>query len=810
MVGNPSLPERRELLYKTAQGLEGGRETLESWTRKELLELICLEMGKERKYTGVSKSKMVEHLLKLVSMKSFIEGMDPDVGSLSDQPTTAPSVLKRQRKVGRPSRASLAAQTNAAMQGGYPAWVCKNTACKAQLQEGASFCQRCSCCICKKFDDNKDPSLWIVCTPEPLNKERDCRLSCHIECALENDMAGVVNNGPDIVLDGCYQCPCGKVSDLIGCWKKQLLIVKDARRVDTFCQRLSLSYRLLDGTDKHKVLHELITRAVQKLEAEVGVITEGSAKFARGLVNRLSSSSQVLEIIHAALEKLETLDEQPICHSNGEVNAANTQERLTDKLCAIEFTDISSDSVSLTVRGGGQPVSGYQLWHRKASDLTFGNNPTCIIATNPGEAHISGLHPCTEYAFYVVPLNSLFEGGIGEPAEGRCITKADEVTIVKKPCATKGDEITGVKEACEAAAPLSISLNASINEKSICISDKFESNFKVRELGRVLHSVWAEDNQSAQMHKAYFHNKVDVKSTPDHRNDKNKKMVESKDSWLNWMSNQGASAAPVDLSPENAHSSDLNASVNLESNVEESRVTLEVDLPPLPAKTIRNRDSKAFLQERDVKDKATCADIMELDDISDPGISHVSHREETEALSQVASDIMQTNTINEAQDAVGNKCRMVDAESIGAHGQSWVLQVRSMAGTNIEMKPQATFVRKRTSENLGRGDNYGLINGCRGTIGAPLRATGHYEYCVKMIRLLECEGFLKEDFRMKFLTWFSLKASEHEKRVVSVFIDTLQDNPSSLAGQLVDTFSDIITAKRHHAMTNGFHYKLWH
>ncbi|KAH7442941.1 hypothetical protein KP509_02G008900 [Ceratopteris richardii] len=97
-----------------------------------------------------------------------------------------------------------------------------------------------------------------------------------------------------------------------------------------------------------------------------------------------------------------------------------------------------------------------------------------------------------------------------------------------------------------------------------------------------------------------------------------------------------------------------------------------------------------------------------------------------------------------------------------------------------------------------------------GSINAPLCAARNYEFCVKIIRWLECEGYLKEDFRMKFLTWFSLKASEHEKRVVSVFIDTLQDNPSSLAGQLVDTFFDIISMKRHHMMPNGFHNKLWH
>ncbi|MCO5547236.1 hypothetical protein L7F22_000681 [Adiantum nelumboides] len=141
--------------------------------------------------------------------------------------------------------------------------------------------------------------------------------------------------------------------------------------------------------------------------------------------------------------------------------------------------------------------------------------------------------------------------------------------------------------------------------------------------------------------------------------------------------------------------------------------------------------------------------------------------------------------------------------------ESWAVQVQS-ARRNIELEPQTTIMRKRTSENLGRSDNYGLVNGCRGSMGGPLCAARNYEFCVKIIRWLECEGYLKEEFRLKFMTWFSLKASEHEKRVVTVFINTLQDNPSSLAGQLVDTFSDIISAKTHHVVTNVFRNKLWH
>mgnify|MGYP007129573146 CR=1 FL=1 len=94
------------------------------------------------------------------------------------------------------------------------------------------------------------------------------------------------------------------------CLKKQLLVAREARRVDTLCQRLSLCHRLLNGTKKHKELDEFVERAIEKLEGEVGPIIEGSAKFARGLVNRLSSSGEVLRLINCALEKSDISHEE--------------------------------------------------------------------------------------------------------------------------------------------------------------------------------------------------------------------------------------------------------------------------------------------------------------------------------------------------------------------------------------------------------------------------------------------------------------------------------------------------------------------
>ncbi|XP_041995047.1 VIN3-like protein 1 isoform X2 [Salvia splendens] len=71
-----------------------------------------------------------------------------------------------------------------------------------------------------------------------------------------------------------------------------------------------------------------------------------------------------------------------------------------------------------------------------------------------------------------------------------------------------------------------------------------------------------------------------------------------------------------------------------------------------------------------------------------------------------------------------------------------------------------------------------------------------FENIVRIIRGLEQGGHVSMEFRLKFLTWFSLKAREHERRVVRTFMKTMIDDPSGLAGQLVDTFSAIIIGSR--------------
>lgn len=85
-----------------------------------------------------------------------------------------------------------------------------------------------------------------------------------------------------------------------------------------------------------------------------------------------------------------------------------------------------------------------------------------------------------------------------------------------------------------------------------------------------------------------------------------------------------------------------------------------------------------------------------------------------------------------------------------------------------------------------------------------------FEHYVKVIRWLECEGHIEKNFRQKFLTWYSLRASQQEVKIVKVFVDSFIEDPASLAEQLVDTFSECISSKKPTTMPPGFCMKLWH
>jgi hypothetical protein len=92
-------------------------------------------------------------------------------------------------------------------------------------------------------------------------------------------------------------------------------------------------------------------------------------------------------------------------------------------------------------------------------------------------------------------------------------------------------------------------------------------------------------------------------------------------------------------------------------------------------------------------------------------------------------------------------------------------------------------------------------------ISGTRQLSADYEHCIKVIRQLECNRYIENDFRKKFLTWYSLRATDQERRAVTTIMKTLGEELSSLADQLVDSFGEIIKCKKPKA---GFCDKLWH
>jgi len=198
-----STPEKNGHSDDASRSSELLQEFLKPGLKKELLR-TCFD--KDEKNIS-SKSRMTE----TKSTSKIVKKQDSKkVSGVSSQ-----SSRKQNRKGENPLRFVPVPDPPSDF-GHSNSWICKNSACRAVLSKDDTFCRRCSCCICHLFDDNKDPSLWLVCTCESAQGD-SCGLSCHIECALQHEKVGVVDHGQLMQLDGGYCCAsCGKVTGILG------------------------------------------------------------------------------------------------------------------------------------------------------------------------------------------------------------------------------------------------------------------------------------------------------------------------------------------------------------------------------------------------------------------------------------------------------------------------------------------------------------------------------------------------------------------------------------------------------------------
>ncbi|CBI17843.3 unnamed protein product, partial [Vitis vinifera] len=638
-INKLSMEEKRELVYAVSKWSRGGPEMLQSWSRQEILQILCAEMGKERKYTGLTKLKIIEHLLRV-----------------------------RQRKADHPSRLPVAANNHSISNGDGDlgnAIYCKNLACRANLSREYEFCKRCSCCICHQYDDNKDPSLWLTCSSDPPFQGVSCGMSCHLECAFKHEKSGIAKDGRHVRLDGSFYCvSCGKVNDMLGCWRKQLMMAKETRRVDILCYRVSLSQKLLNGTKKYQKLYEIVEEAVKKLEAEVGPLTGLPVKTARGIVNRLSSGPEVQRLCALALESLDSV------LSNSHPRPAPGPKIQDAGLVApsIRFEDVCS--TSLTVILGSEDSStdnviSYKLWHRKSNDLEYPAEPACTMLAPNKRFTFSDLTPSTEYVFKVVSFQDTRELGMGE---------------VQFSTSSSGDDI-----------PKSLVAERSQSPATNCSSLSNPS------------SVEDETNNV----------------TPYHDQNENRE----------------------DNYPDSVFVSD-----------DERDLRVVVSMPK-----VLKPDNKTSLECQIIEEMST----------------------DKEANTPVRT---------------GMECvPFVGSSEAGLPITPCKLEIFK------DDEPQAgSSSKKRSAE---RQDEECAANG---------PSDRDFEYYVKVIRWLECEGHVEKNFRQKFLTWYSLRATPQEVRIVKVFVDTLIEDPASLAEQLIDTFSETISSKRSSVVPAGFCMKLWH
>ncbi|CDY14184.1 BnaA08g13150D [Brassica napus] len=377
-----SVEEKRQLVYELSkQSSHLAPEVLQAWSRQEILQILCAEMGKERKYTGLTKVKIIETLMKIVSEKNAGECDENKKKRDSD------CCLPVQRSAKRPRKKTT---------------YCKNLACRAVMRQEDAFCRRCSCCICRKYDENKDPSLWLTCSSDPPFEGGSCGSSCHLECAFESEKSGLAKRSEEC----CFYCvSCGKPNSLLECWKKQLTIAKEARRVDILCYRLLLVQKLVKGSSKYRNVCEAVEKAVKCLEADVGPLT---MKMGRGIVNRLNSGPDVQKLCSSALESLQTLETKP-----PEISADTATTVPPTK---IRFEDVNATSLTVILASNevDSPANivHYSIWHRKVTEKEYQEKSTCTLFTPNARFVVSGLAPASEYCFKVVSFSGTRELGV--------------------------------------------------------------------------------------------------------------------------------------------------------------------------------------------------------------------------------------------------------------------------------------------------------------------------------------------------------------------------------------------------------------
>ncbi|KAG8039412.1 hypothetical protein GUJ93_ZPchr0034g18723 [Zizania palustris] len=221
---------------------------------------------------------------------------------------------------------------------------------------------------------------------------------------------------------------------------KQLVIAREARRVDLLCERLSLSYKMVKGSEGYNELANIINSAVKILEKEVGgALDQVSAITGRGIVNRLCCGADVQKLCSCALEMVEfTLNSTLDLETNNNLKAPGPQPQ-------VSFEEITSSSVLVVLKYqhniAKEEIDGCKIWHRNVNMANYPAEPTCHVLRPNTRSLVSGLSPSTEYLFKVLPFGC--SHGYGE-WEGKCSTRS--LDHGSSQCSTQNYESVCIKE----------------------------------------------------------------------------------------------------------------------------------------------------------------------------------------------------------------------------------------------------------------------------------------------------------------------------------------------------------------------------
>ncbi|KAK9130025.1 hypothetical protein Sjap_010512 [Stephania japonica] len=398
-----SLDKKRELLRRIATGEEDAPKILSCWNRRDLIEVLCAEMGKENKYTGLSKHNMVDILIKF-SEKYKEGGADNELAASS-------SSSKRQKNQNQ--QLQLACHPDHAQ----PVIIheeqqiirqCQNAACRNTLSSQDQFCRRCACSICHCSDINyKDPSLWLTCGSFAPFEVGACGASCHLVCAFKDERVGIMNSSNCVKLDGCFRClVCGKTTSIMAkaqlvyfrSWRRHLYVAMKARELHVLCCRLSICHAILKGSETYKEQRAIIELAVNKLQSEVGPINQVPINRER-LIDRLPCRAVIQKLFGAAMESLDyKLSLRPLG-------------------CCIQFVEPTPVSVVVQLAYNDNLLQCFfccKLWHRKAAAPDYSERASYIAMRPVRLINILNLDPCTKYLFKVAMYSSTRVLGVWE------------------------------------------------------------------------------------------------------------------------------------------------------------------------------------------------------------------------------------------------------------------------------------------------------------------------------------------------------------------------------------------------------------